>query len=42
MVFPDRKSLDTFSKLSGFEMSLNGLIVKLVKSAIDPKASSVL
>ena len=42
MVFPDRKSLDTFSKLSGFEMSLNGLTVKLVKSVIDPEASSVL
>jgi len=39
---PDRKSLDTFSKLSGFEMSLNGLTVKLVKYAIDPEASSVL
>jgi hypothetical protein len=42
VVFLDRKSLDTFSKLSGFEMSLNGLTVKLVKSAIDPEASSVL
>jgi hypothetical protein len=39
---PDRKSLDTFSKLLGFEMSLNGLTVKLVKYAIDPEASSIL
>lgn len=42
MASPDRKSLDTFFKLSGFEMSLNGLTVKLVKYAIDPEASSVL
>jgi len=42
VVFPDRKSLDTFSKLSCFEMSLFGLKGKLTKSAIDPKASFVL
>lgn len=42
MVFLDRKSLDTFSKLSRFEMSLFGLKGKLEKSAIDLDASSVL
>jgi hypothetical protein len=42
VVFLDRKSLDTFSKLSCFEMSLFGLKGKLTKSAIDPRASSIL
>jgi hypothetical protein len=42
VVFPDRKSLDTFFQVIRFEMSLNGLTVKLVKSAIDPEASYVL
>lgn len=42
VVFPDASSLDTFSKLSGFEMSIFGLKGKLEKSAIDPQASSVL
>jgi hypothetical protein len=42
VVFPDRNSLDTFTKLSGFEMSLYGLKGKLEKSSIEPVTSSVL
>lgn len=42
VVFPDKNSPDTFSKLSSFEMSLYGLKGKLVKSSIDPVTSSVL
>lgn len=41
MVFPDHASLDTFTKLSCFEMSLYGLKGKLEKSSLDPTASSV-
>jgi len=42
VVFPDKSSLDTFAKLSGFKMSLYGLKGKLAKSSMDPEASSVL
>jgi hypothetical protein len=42
VVFPDKASLDTFSKLKEFEMSLFGLKGRLKKSGIDPKTSSVL
>jgi hypothetical protein len=42
VVFPDKYSLDTFAKLSGFEMSFYGLKGKLEKSSMDPETSSVL
>ena len=41
-VFPDKNSLDTFTKLNGFEMSLFGLKGKIIKSFMDPEPSSVL
>jgi hypothetical protein len=42
VVFPDKASLDTFTKLKEFEMSLFGLKGRLKKSGIDPETSSVL
>lgn len=42
VVFPDKTSLDTFSRLTGFEMSLFGLKGKIVKAARDTVASSML
>lgn len=42
VVFPDKNSLDTFSKMSDFGMSLHGLKGKLEKVNIDPATSSVL
>jgi hypothetical protein len=42
VVFPDKASLDTFSKLKEFEMSLFGLKGRLKKLGIDPETSSVL
>lgn len=40
--FPDKASLDTFTKLSNFGMPLYGLTGKLEKSGINPETSSVL
>lgn len=42
VVFPDKNSLDTFTKLSRFEMSLFGLKGKLANSDLNPQTSSVL
>jgi hypothetical protein len=42
VVFPGKSSLDTFAKLSSFEISLYGLKGKLEKSSMDPGALSVL
>jgi hypothetical protein len=40
--FPDKSSLDTFTKLSEFQMSLFGLKGKLEKASRDQETSSVL
>jgi uncharacterized membrane protein YgcG len=42
VVFPDKASLDTFTKLKEFEMSLFGLKGRLKKLGIDLETSSVL
>jgi len=42
VVFPEKTSLENFTRLSGFVMSLYGLKGKIEKSNIDPEASSVL
>ena len=42
MIFPDKQSLDTFTKLSSFELTLFGLKATLEKIETDPQASSVL
>lgn len=42
VIFPDMQSLDTFSKLSGFDMPLFGLKVSLEKSNLNPLSSFVL
>jgi hypothetical protein len=42
VVFPDKTSLDTFTKLRNFGMPLYGLTGRLEKSRINPKTSSVL
>lgn len=42
VIFPDLQTLDTFSKLSAFEMPLYGLKSTLEKSNLNPFSSSVL
>jgi hypothetical protein len=42
VVFPDNRSLETFTKLTCLEMSLFGLKSKIKKSSINPEVSSVL
>lgn len=42
VVFPDKSSLETFAKLSSFEMPLYGLKGKLEKSELNPQSSSIL
>jgi hypothetical protein len=41
-VFPDKQSLDTFSKIYEILMSVHGLKIKIMKSNLDPIASEVL
>ena len=41
-VFPNKNTLDTFTKLTGFEMSLFRLKGCISKSFMDPESSSVL
>jgi hypothetical protein len=40
--FLDKNSIDTFSKLSGIQLALHCLTVKIIRTAVDPAASSVL
>lgn len=40
--FPDKTTLDTFSRLSGLVLGIHNLKVKIVKSDIDPEATSYL
>jgi len=42
VVFPDKNSMDTFIKLSEFQMSLFGLKGRLERTARDPETSSLL
>jgi hypothetical protein len=41
-VFPDKGSLDTFSKISKIVMSVHGIKVKFIKSNVDPEAAEIL
>jgi hypothetical protein len=40
-IFPDKGSLDTFSKISEILMSLHGIKVRIMKSNMDPDASDM-
>jgi hypothetical protein len=42
VAFPDQNSIDTFSKMTGIHLALYGLKVKIIKTNVDPAASSVL
>jgi hypothetical protein len=42
VVFPDKGSLETFSRISNLELSIYKLRVKISKSSLDPATSSVL
>lgn len=42
VVFPNKSLLDSFSKLTKFQLSIYGLKVRLEKTERDPKTSSVL
>ncbi|CAL4929426.1 unnamed protein product [Urochloa decumbens] len=41
-VFPDKASLDTFSKLPGVDLPLYQLSIKISQALVDPEASAVL
>jgi hypothetical protein len=41
-IFPDKNSLDTFSKISEILMSIHGIKVKVLKSNVDPEAIELL
>jgi hypothetical protein len=40
-VFPDNKSLDTFSKICEIMMGIHGIKVKFIKSNLDPDACEI-
>jgi hypothetical protein len=42
VVFPDKGTLETFSRFAGFNLSIYNLKVQIVKSNVDPTTSSVL
>jgi hypothetical protein len=42
VVFPNKNSLDTFSKISEIVMSVHGIKVRFLKSTLDPDATEVL
>jgi hypothetical protein len=42
VVFPDKNSLETFSKISEILMSIHGIKIKIYKSNMDPDASEIL
>jgi hypothetical protein len=41
-IFPDKVSLETFSKISEILLSIHGIKIKILKSNIDPDAVEVL
>jgi hypothetical protein len=41
-IFPDKNSLETFSKISEILMSIHGLKIKIFNSNLDPNASEIL
>jgi hypothetical protein len=41
-IFPDKATLETFSKISDILMGIHGIKVKIMKSEMDPNASEVL
>jgi hypothetical protein len=41
-VFPDKGSLETFSKISEILMNIHGIKVKIIKTSVDPEAAKVL
>jgi hypothetical protein len=42
VAFPDQGSLDTLSKMTGIQLALHGLKIKIIKTSVDPAASSIL
>ena len=42
VVFPDKGTLETFSRVGSFELSIHKLKVKITKSSVDPATSSML
>jgi hypothetical protein len=42
VVFPDKTSLDTFSKILEILLSIHGLKVKIMKSDLDPESTEIL
>lgn len=42
VVFPDKGTLETFSRVGGFELSIHKLKVKITKSSVEPATSSML
>lgn len=42
VVFPDKGTLETFTRFADFDLSIYNLNVKISKSSIDPSTSSVL
>lgn len=42
VAFPDQSSIYTFAKLTGIQLALFGLRVKIIKTNVDPVTSSVL
>ena len=42
VVFPDKGTLEIFSRFAGFDLSIYNLKVKISKPSIDPSTSSVL
>jgi hypothetical protein len=42
VVFPDKGSLDTFSKISEILMGIHGIKVKIIKSNMDPDVVEIL
>jgi hypothetical protein len=42
VAFPDQGSLDTLSKMTGIQLALYGLKIKIIKINVDPAASSIL
>jgi hypothetical protein len=41
-IFPDKATLDTFSKISEILMGIHGIKVKILKIEVDPDATEVL
>jgi hypothetical protein len=41
-IFPDKTTLDTFSKISKIQMGIHGIKVRIMKTELDPDATEVL